>query len=72
LSDFKKDDGTLPDQFNVDKLRPIHPDAIAWWDETHRDCVVSDMGGMFQKQHLFPRDENGNYDEKGSYDDGAK
>ena len=72
LTDFLDEDGSVPDMFNREKLRKINPNSIAWWDETHRDCVVADMGGKFQKQVLFPRDENGNYDENGTYDDGSR
>ena len=32
------------DQFNIQKLTPIQPEAIHWWDEVHRDCFVGDLG----------------------------
>ena len=33
----------LPDKFNINKLTKIHPEAIGWFDEVHRNCFVGDL-----------------------------
>lgn len=67
--------GNLPDAFNEDILREkglmIHPESILWVDETHRNCIRADLGAKFQKQCQFPRDEEGNYSENGTFQEGA-
>ena len=45
----------IPDHFSPDKLSQIHPDALSWWDESHKDCVVSDFGGKAKTKTQFPR-----------------
>ena len=57
----------IPDHFNPDKLSPIHPDAVAWWDKSHKDCVVSDFGKKAKTKTQFPCNTNGEYDPDGKY-----
>ena len=59
----------IPDVFNPELLTPIHPDAVSWYDETHKDCCVSKLGGKVKRQFLFKRDAEGNYDPDGEYGD---
>ena len=65
----ERNGGNLPDGYKYDKLMPIHKEAVAWWDETHRDCCVHDLGGSVRHLWKFPRDAEGNYDEEGRYND---
>ncbi|NCF93533.1 MAG: hypothetical protein GWQ05_21640 [Verrucomicrobiaceae bacterium] len=62
----------IPDTFNKDKLTPIDPDAVIWWDEVHRDCFTGDMGADVKRQWIFPRNEEGKYDESGGYNPVAR
>jgi hypothetical protein len=32
--------GTLPAWFDPDKMIPLKPQQVAWWDKTHRTCII--------------------------------
>ena len=65
----EKNVGNLPDGYKYNKLTPIHKEAVAWWNETYRDCCVHDLGGSVRHLWKFPRDAEGNYDEEGEFND---
>ena len=67
-----KDDVDILDKFHKDKVTPINPDAIVWFDEVHRDCFVGDLGARMTRQWQFPQNENGDYDENGTFNEPAK
>jgi len=61
----------VPDCFDKDKLTPCQLDRTAFFDETHRKCII---GGKLVKGGknenitlLFPRDENDNLDPNGNH-----
>ena len=65
ISKFIDKDGNVPDCFNKEKLDPISFKGTAWWDEAHKDCHVGDGRDKDSKQYKFPRNELGEYDQKG-------
>ena len=67
-----KDEDDIPDKSNKDKVTPIYLDSIVWFNEVHRDCFVGDLGARVKRQWQFPRNENGDYDEKGTFNEPAK
>ena len=67
-----KDDDDIPSKFHKDKVTPVNPDAIVWFDEVHRDCFVGDLGARVTRQWQFPRNENGDYNENGTFNEPAK
>ena len=70
IDDLKKEYGcenNIPAWFHPLNVTPLPPDAVSWFDETHKDCCVSDHGGKVKRQYLFKRDKNGNYDVMGEF-----
>lgn len=63
---FESED-KIPSHFHPDNLERFHKDAVAFWDESHKKCVVSDYGGAAKTHTQFPRDENGDFDRNGEY-----
>lgn len=59
----KKDDGTVPDYWNPDKLESLKKTQVSHWDETHKKCTIGGIAaGTVGYQVKFPRDENGKLD----------
>ena len=59
-------DGTTPDYFDEEKLRPymVDFDKVVWWDETHRKCTVGSATAQAGRKHQvkFKRNEHGKID----------
>jgi hypothetical protein len=36
----QKNGSTLPAWFDPDKMEPLKPQQVAWWDEMHRKCII--------------------------------
>ena len=59
----KKEDGTIPDYWNPDKMSKLKKTQISHWDETHKKCTIGGIGaGTVEYRVRFPRDENGKLD----------
>ena len=66
------EDTELPDVYNIDKLTSINKNAVGWFDEVHRDCFVGELGSKVNQQFQFRRNEKGELDENGTFNDPAK
>jgi hypothetical protein len=66
----QKNGGTLPAWFDPEKMKPLKPQQIAWWDETHRKCIIGGQRAGATHYVRFPRTPEGKLDlEAGKYDD---
>ena len=66
----QKNDGTLPAWFDPEKMKPLKPQQVAWWDETHRKCIIGGQRAGATHYVRFPRTPDGKLDlEAGKYDD---
>jgi hypothetical protein len=66
---WQKNDGTLSPWFDPDKMQSLTPQQVAWWDETHRKCVISGQRAGATHYIRFPRTTEGKLDlEAGEYD----
>ena len=62
--------GTIKDCFNSAKMDSLNICQIAWWDETHRKCVINGAGREIEFTIKFKRDADGKLDVKnGKYSD---
>ena len=58
--------GNQPPCYDKNKLAPLKITMIAWWDETHRKCVIGGVAGGSKKALIwFPRDKDGKVDMTG-------
>jgi hypothetical protein len=67
LDSLRDEDNVLPDYFNPYEMTPLDLCAIGWWDEVHKECFIGTFREGQNTQVRFARDENGNYDPKGTY-----
>ena len=62
ISKWRDKNGDLPDCFNIEKLTKIEPEAITWWDEVHKTCVVGDITSrtthQVQESKMYEADIN--------------
>jgi hypothetical protein len=66
----QKNGGTLPAWFDPDKMEPLKPQQVAWWDETHRKCIIGGQRAGATHYVRFPRTPEGKLDlEAGNFDD---
>jgi hypothetical protein len=66
----QKNGGTLPAWFDPDKREPLKPQQVAWWDKTHRKCIIGEQRAGATHYVRFPRTPEGKLDlEAGKYDD---
>jgi hypothetical protein len=67
---WQRNGGTLPAWFDPDKMRPLKPQQVAWWDETHRKCIIGGQRAGATHYVRFPRTPEGKLDlEGGKYDE---
>ena len=71
FADYKDDDGNVPPYFDVEKLRMVDTCRLAYFDESHRKCIV---GGCSSRDQygvyiVFPRDANNRPDVNGTFTD---
>jgi predicted RNA-binding protein YlxR (DUF448 family) len=51
-------------------MEPLKPQQVAWWDETHRKCIIGGQRAGATHYVRFPRTPEGKLDlEAGKYDD---
>ncbi len=66
----QRNGGTLPAWFDPDKMRPLKPQQVAWWDETHRKCIIGGQRAGATHYVRFPRTPEGKLNLKsGKYDE---
>jgi hypothetical protein len=62
--------GTLPAWFDPTQMNPLKPQQVAWWDETHRKCIIGGQRAGATHYVRFPRNPEGKLDfNAGKYDD---
>ena len=71
FGEYKGENGKLPNYFDVKELRMIDMCRLAYWDESHRKCII---GGCSSRDSygvyiIFPRDENNPPDINGTFTD---
>lgn len=62
-------DGPLPDCFNPEKLTPIDPKFIAYWDETHKKQRMGKIKNGDNIQYRFKRNADGKVTMDGQLED---
>ena len=61
--------GPVEKRWDRDSLGHLSLDQIAWWDETHRKCLIGGIPGNKEFTLHFKRNKEGLLDEKGKYSD---
>jgi hypothetical protein len=61
----QRNGGTLQAWFDPDKMRPLKPQQVAWWDETHRKCIIGGQRAGVTHYVRFPRTPEGKLDLEG-------
>ena len=56
---WERKDGPLPDYFDPEKLTPIDPKFIAYWDETHKKQRIGKFKNGNNIQYRFKRNADG-------------
>jgi hypothetical protein len=72
LDDLRDNHGILPDCFNPEKLTKLNLCAIAWWDETHKDCFIGSFREGQSSGVQFACNDAGSYDPNGNFRDGKE
>ena len=65
----KVNDFQVPPCFDRGQLVSLSTFGMGWWDKTHKQCFIGNCREGQTEQHLFAQNENGDYDENGTYRD---
>jgi hypothetical protein len=70
----QRNGGTLAAWLDPDKMKPLKPQQVAWWDETHRKCIVIGGQRAAGATHCvrFPRTPEGKLDLEAGKDNDSK
>ena len=55
--------------YDINKMCCLYMDGIGWFNETHHECYVGHGADKNAKHVKFARNENGEYDENGTFSD---
>ena len=69
LDDVTSFMGPVEKRWDRDTLGHLELSQIAWWDETHRKCLIAGIPGDKEFALRFKRNDDGLLDPNGKYND---